>query len=370
MSKRRFAFGIVGIATCIFAAMIGDDAKSQLVGDFELGDTCSYFGESLPDNVKTFASDSEAENAIQDIIEKIGLVPRFETMAAGVPNAAAVIQDGRRYVLYNQRFMYSLRQETGSKWAPISILAHEIGHHLNAHTLDRGGSRPDLELEADYFSGNVLQRMGADLDDALAAMDLLGSSSGSSTHPGKRDRLAAITNGWMRACRDDEGCSSSGDGGGGNMANSCEYAHDGTCDEPEYCERGTDTADCGDGDGGGGGGNMANSCEYAHDGTCDEPEYCERGTDTADCGDGDGGGGGGNMANSCEYAHDGTCDEPEYCERGTDTADCSGPPPITQQQMSNVCYTQYGACEMWQAGVRGTSCFCNYYGTMIPGLIQ
>ena len=335
MSKRRFAFGIVGIATCIFAAMIGDDAKSQLVGDFELGDTCSYFGESLPDNVKTFASDSEAENAIQDIIDNIGLVPRFETMAAGVPNAAAVIQDGRRYVLYNQRFMYSLRQDTGSKWAPISILAHEIGHHLNAHTLDRGGSRPDLELEADYFSGNVLQRMGADLDDALAAMDLLGSSSGSSTHPGKGDRLAAITNGWMRACRDDEGCSSSGDG-----------------------------------DGDGGGGNMANSCEYAHDGTCDEPEYCERGTDSADCDGGDRDRDRRNMANSCEYAHDGTCDEPEYCERGTDTADCSGPPPITQQQMSNVCYTQYGACEMWQAGVRGTSCFCNYYGTMIPGLIQ
>ena len=26
-----------------------------------------------------------------------------------------------------------------------------------------------------------------------------------------------------------------------------------------------------------------NSCDYAHDGTCDEPDLCERGTDTADC---------------------------------------------------------------------------------------
>ena len=206
MSTRKIILGLVGIAACIFVTAKGDDARAQLVGDIDLGDNCSYFGEPLPENVRTFSSDSEAEQAIRDIVDAIGLVPRFETMAAGVPNAAAVIEGDRRFILYNQHFMRSVRQQTGNRWAPISILAHEIGHHLNAHTLSQSGSRPDIELEADVFSGNVLQRLGASVDDARAAMELLGSDTGSSTHPARRDRLAAITNGWMRACRDDERC--------------------------------------------------------------------------------------------------------------------------------------------------------------------
>ena len=35
-----------------------------------------------------------------------------------------------------------------------------------AHTLERGGSRPEIELEADEFSGFVLRKMGATLPQA------------------------------------------------------------------------------------------------------------------------------------------------------------------------------------------------------------
>ena len=151
-----------------------------------------------------------------------------------------------------------------------------------------------------------------------------------------------------------------------DFANSCEYAYDGECDEPEYCDRGTDTADCSgvrpDRD-------FANSCEYAYDGECDEPEYCDRGTDTADCSgvrpDRD-------FANSCEYAYDGECDEPEYCDRGTDTFDCGTGGQVSGggRQVSMICNTAYGACQMWQPGMVGSPCVCNYYGNMIPGLVQ
>ncbi len=34
------------------------------------------------------------------------------------------------------------------------------------------------------------------------------------------------------------------------------------------------------------------SCQYANDGECDEPQFCEVGTDSTDCGGGGGGGGG------------------------------------------------------------------------------
>jgi hypothetical protein len=75
-----------------------------------------------------------------------------------------------------------------------------VGHHLQGHTLQAGGSRPPTELEADRYSGYVLFRMGATLDQSQAAMRALGSDTGSATHPDRSSRLAAITNGWVAAC--------------------------------------------------------------------------------------------------------------------------------------------------------------------------
>lgn len=225
---------------------------------------CSHFGEVLPDSIITFESDEEAEDVIERIVDASGLTQNFRVRAAGVPNAAAVIEQEKRYILYSQYFMRDTRRRANSPWAAISIMAHEVGHHLNGHTLERGGSRPPIELEADYFSGYVTQRMGADLDEARLAMSLLASETGSTTHPAKHDRLAAITNGWTRACSRDSECDKQEPGPPRpepepvpkpqpkpepepphDPTNSCRYAHDGECDEADLCDPGTDTADCG-----------------------------------------------------------------------------------------------------------------------------
>lgn len=71
--------------------------------------------------------------------------------------------------------------------------------YLNGHTLIPGGSRPPTELEADSFSGFVLYKMGANLEEAQAAMNAIASEKGSETHPPKRSRLAAIESGWTKA---------------------------------------------------------------------------------------------------------------------------------------------------------------------------
>lgn len=68
----------------------------------------------------------------------------------------------------------------------MSILAHEIGHHLLGHTISIGSSNPQDELEADKFSGFVLYKMGASLNDAVQAIQLLGSDTDSKTHPSKQ----------------------------------------------------------------------------------------------------------------------------------------------------------------------------------------
>lgn len=146
-----------------------------------------------------FSSQSEAQEVLNDILSHVGLRANYIIEPASVPNAAAVIRDQQRYILYNQRFIQSVKNDTRTNWSAVSILAHEIGHHLNGHTVQSGGNWHKMELESDEFSGFILRKMGASLTDAQAAMNLLASANGSMTHPGKSDRLLAIERGWNQA---------------------------------------------------------------------------------------------------------------------------------------------------------------------------
>jgi hypothetical protein len=55
-------------------------------------------------------------------------------------------------------------------------------------------------LEADKFSGYVLQKMGAPLAEAQRMIMTIGSSHGSATHPAKEQRAASIRQGWIESC--------------------------------------------------------------------------------------------------------------------------------------------------------------------------
>jgi hypothetical protein len=155
-------------------------------------------GEPVPG--EDLVSVAQAKAVIQEILDAIDVEASFEVRAAKIPNAAAAMAKGKRYILYNPLFIAALYKATGSnRWAPISILAHEIGHHLIGHTLKRTGSNPAIELEADEFSGFVLRRMGASLEDAQLAMRVASGRRASATHPARYDRLESIANGWVKA---------------------------------------------------------------------------------------------------------------------------------------------------------------------------
>lgn len=163
---------------------------------------CNYIGHiEGRQKIFTFGSTAEAEQVVDRIVKHSGIVRNFLIMAADVGNAQAIIDktDGKRYILYSQEFMERVRDTTQTNWAEISIIAHEIGHHLNGHTLEGGGSRPALELEADQYSGFVLRMMNSSLAQAQSALNAFGSDEESSTHPRKKSRLAAIRFGWSEA---------------------------------------------------------------------------------------------------------------------------------------------------------------------------
>ncbi|MDB5199774.1 MAG: hypothetical protein JWO92_1737 [Chitinophagaceae bacterium] len=185
MKLRIIIIALVLLVNNCFAQTSGEISPSQIA--------------SWISKPASFTSVSEAKTMIADIIEVIGLKQNFEVMAANVDNAAAVVYQGKRYILYNPDFINRLNAAAGNKWASVSILAHEIGHHLNGHTLENIGSQPEKELEADEFSGFVLRRMGATLAEAQAAMKIAANYKRSLTHPGQAERLTAIAGGWNRA---------------------------------------------------------------------------------------------------------------------------------------------------------------------------
>ncbi|WP_237717865.1 membrane-binding protein [Pontibacter sp. BAB1700] len=155
--------------------------------------------ETVPAPESYAATKAAPRDVIGEIIDVIGLKPRFEVRSANIENAAAVIYNGKRYILYNESFLAAINNAVHTDWAGVSILAHEIGHHLNGHTLSRQGSNHADELEADEFSGFVLRKMGASLEEAQAAMKVLSDERSSATHPGRSYRLAAISKGWGNA---------------------------------------------------------------------------------------------------------------------------------------------------------------------------
>ncbi len=170
---------------------------------------CSYDGQKVSAEPATLGGTAPGDcvSAVNRIMGFTGLPANFTVVSGPVPNAAAVIlldpsRVPRRVIAFNPSFMNAAAQLVGgSQWGPISVMAHEIAHHLSGHTITPGGSRPEIELEADKFSGFVLHKMGAPLAAATQMILAVGSDHGSPTHPAKTQRAAVIREGWMQSCQ-------------------------------------------------------------------------------------------------------------------------------------------------------------------------
>lgn len=167
------------------------------------GDKSQYRNSEIC-SAMSFSSNREAEDVVDGILKHVGLKRNFIIMECpNIKNAIAVNLPGElgqiRYIIYDNDFMDDINLKSNTNWSAISILAHEVGHHLNAHTLSKAGNSHKNELEADEFSGFILAKMGATLTQAQAAINSLTNMTASSTHPGKYKRLEAIEIGYKSA---------------------------------------------------------------------------------------------------------------------------------------------------------------------------
>ena len=142
---------------------------------------------------------TDIREMLQEIIDITGLQTDFELKEANVLNIEASVSHRKRYILYNPTYITTLNRLTKNKWAVMTLLAHEVGHHLNGHTIRKGGSTPELELEADEFAGFILHKLGATLEQSQKVMNYIAKEKKSHTHPARNSRLSAIEKGWNKA---------------------------------------------------------------------------------------------------------------------------------------------------------------------------
>lgn len=159
-----------------------------------------------------FGTDAEAEQALEKILSVIGASKRFVLQPCdNINNAVATAYKGIRYILYDRQFMNSI--SNGNDWGNLFILAHEVGHHINGHSLDLVlymaevvepstlALKRQQELEADEFAGFILSKLGGSLQDARTAITNVSSTGEDSysTHPSRDKRLEAMEKGFDNA---------------------------------------------------------------------------------------------------------------------------------------------------------------------------
>jgi hypothetical protein len=188
----------VALAFCSIAILVEAQENVKTFG-------LNYYGERINEKAicnqfYNFKTKEIALKAVDEIVRRSGLRRNFYIMECpNTDNCFAAVQGSTRLIVYDASFMKKANDLAKTDWGALSILAHEIGHHLQGHTIVPGGSDPNKELEADEFSGFVLYQMGASVKEAQAAISKLTSDYDGGTHPPRNKRLASIEKGWKNA---------------------------------------------------------------------------------------------------------------------------------------------------------------------------
>ena len=192
--------------TALYAILFLAILTSKSLGQNPAEDfTCSYSGSQknpslICENLYNFTSNHHAEEVIDRILKPIGLTRNFIVQECPkTENCFATVRKGIRYIIYDNEFMKEIENNTQTNWSAVSIMAHEIGHHLQGHTIEGTGSRPQKELEADKFSGFVMHQLGASLDESQITLKMYQDEEGNGTHPSRAARMAAVEKGWSEA---------------------------------------------------------------------------------------------------------------------------------------------------------------------------
>lgn len=168
---------------------------------------CNFFDNSIKyippaaEGIKDEDAESWMRGMINKIMGVIGLQNRYRLLAlTNYNNCSAVCLNNNigqdRFIQFDRAFLEAYQKKTKNRWFVLGVLAHEIGHHLNGHSLEGVGSRPNKEIEADEFAGFIMKKLGATLKEAQSIFSFLNDTQGPPTHPIKSKRYDAVKRGW------------------------------------------------------------------------------------------------------------------------------------------------------------------------------
>lgn len=181
---RLFLLTVLPLAT-------GLPLAGQELLEIHTAQRCIYTDGQMDEELYRFSTSEQVDARIREIAGLGGADTTFQWIQTNVENVAAVLDGENRYLLYSLDFV-----ERSNEIEVYGALAHEIGHHANAHTFSEE-RRNSEELEADQFMGYVLSKKGYSLADIGVFLKIMPSSYGVTFE----ERLQAVTEGFTRAER-------------------------------------------------------------------------------------------------------------------------------------------------------------------------
>lgn len=196
-------FPTIGLIALLVLAL-ATPAQSQSVREHTLGGRALAPSGGAVRKVTSTEGSADARAVVQRIIGVIGIpMTNFDVRAApGVANAEATTERGGRdrLILYNPVWMNGLRSSIATNWSDWVVLAHEVGHHVAFH-MDPTFPNHEAELQADYFAGFILNKLGGPLAEVQLAMAMVSTDEATATHPARAQRVAEVRKGWEAAAR-------------------------------------------------------------------------------------------------------------------------------------------------------------------------
>jgi hypothetical protein len=190
------------IASLLITFAVGMEPATADTREHVLGGRALTSGTALRRATSVDGS-ADARAVVDRIVGAIGIpMTRFDVRASrDVANAEATTEnDGKdRIILYNPDWMNTLKSST-TNWSDWVVMAHEVGHHVAFH-MDPSFPSHEAELQADYFAGFILHKLGAPLVDVQLAMAMVSSDQSTLSHPARHLRVAEIKKGWEAAAR-------------------------------------------------------------------------------------------------------------------------------------------------------------------------
>lgn len=190
---------------CLMLLLVVRPLVGQTYEKLKLHHGCNYAGAQKEAEYFIYYPSEKALAIMEEILKASSLpIQKFQLRSSNVTNAVATEENGVRYILYSQEFMAKVERNSKNKWAVYSILAHEIGHHLLNHDFaeEDPEKRKEMELEADEYSGRILNTLCALESDALAAINSLDISTVTHNYPVLSARAEVIANGWFQQGED------------------------------------------------------------------------------------------------------------------------------------------------------------------------